>query len=339
MRPLSAVWTVFAATDRSGFAPNLSDSTSVLNPASPSAEAIHGLFLLVLAIAAVIFVLVVGTLLYFVIRYRRRENDEGGEPAQIYGSDRLEWAWTIAPTLIVFVLFLVVVRIVVAMREMPVSGEDQVIRVVAHQWWWDFGYPDSGFDTANEMHVPISTSEQRRTIVLKLESADVVHSFWVPRLGGKTDVIPGRVNHMHFEVDQPGVYRGQCAEYCGMGHARMLIRVVAQTPEDFEAWVEHQKQPAVEAPEASSGRQAFMEHTCRNCHTIRGTAAHGVVGPDLTHLMSRQTLAAGVLPNDREDLEAWVRDPQAIKPGCKMPALGLEAKMLSDIVEYLATLQ
>jgi len=340
MLPGSADWIAGATmTGQSGFAPTVSDATSVFNPASPSAQAIHGLFLLVIAIAAVIFTLVVGALVYFAVRFRKRRGEDDSEPPQLYGSVRLELAWTVAPLLIVFVIFLVVIRVVVAMRTMPSPEGDLQVTVIAHQWWWDFGYPEYGFHTANEMHVPVGGQGHRHTVVLSLESADVVHSFWVPRLAGKTDVIPGRVNRMFFEALEPGLYRGQCSEYCGVQHARMLIRVYAHPEDELREWVANQQRPAVDDPSVAEGRGLFLSKPCFNCHAIRGTPAAGTNGPDLTHLMSRQTLASGIIPNDREHLLAWVRDPQKIKMGCKMPALRMPDVQREAIVAYLETLE
>src|SRR5262249_34665093 len=178
-----------------------------------------------------------------------------------------------------------------------------------------------------------------RRVFLTLKSADVCHSFGVPRLAGKTDLIPGRVNAMWFQTDQPGLYVGQCAEYCGTQHANMLLRVVVDSPRDFESWLAHERQPAVEAPAASAGRTAFLAQSCVNCHRVRGTSAQGSYGPDLTHLMSRQTLASGMVENTPEILRRWVADPQQIKPGCLMPAFGLSDRQHNDIVGYLLTLR
>lgn len=317
----------------------MAESSSIFQPASPSAESISSLFLMILAITGVIFVLVEGVLLYCVIRFRSRGDDPAAEPPQLYGSRRIEIAWTVGPLLIVFVLFLVVIRTVTAVAPEPLPSNAVDVRVLAHQWWWQFDYPRLGVHTANELHVPVSTPENPLSVRLKLESADVVHSFWVPRLGGKTDVIPGRVNHMAFEPTEVGVYHGRCAEYCGMQHAGMLIRVVVESPEDFQRWVANQQLPAREDPRQEAGRTLFFSRTCFNCHTIRGTLAQGTVGPDLTHVMSRATLAAGVIPNDPEHLEAWLKDPQAIKPGCKMPRLNLSNSEVTSLAGYLETLQ
>ena len=324
------------------------ENMSVFDPVTPEAESIRGVFLLVLAITGVIFLLVEGMLLYCVIRFRRRDPQDTAEPPQLYGSRPIEVAWTVAPILICFVLVLVVFRAVFAIRAPDYENADDPLHVtvIGHQWWWEFRYPDGdgGVVTANELHIPIGDAENSRPIRLDLQSADVVHSFWVPRLAGKTDVIPGRTNRMWLRVDRPDVYFGQCAEYCGTQHANMLIRVVAETPEDFGRWLAAQRGPAVietaaQAGEAQAGNRLFDSLACRNCHTIRGTSAHGTAGPDLTHLMSRATIGAGVAENDRENHIDWVYDAQQLKPGCLMPSLHLSRDQAERIVSYLETLR
>ncbi len=311
---------------------------SVFNPASPTAGALWELFLMVLAITAVIFVLVGGFTVYAVIRFRGRPGDEPQEAPQFFGSNRLELAWTILPLLIVFVIFLVVTRTVLSMRSEPSPSQSLLVRVIGHQWWWTFEYPQYQFVTANEMHVPVSGSGSAQSVLLQLESGNVVHSFWVPQLAGKTDLLPGRVNMMSFVASKAGVYYGQCGEYCGMEHALMLIRVIVESPEDFERWCAQQKRPAVEDRSQAKGAHLFFSKTCFNCHQIRGTLARGAVGPDLTHLMSRQTIGAGAADNTLKDLTAWVANPQAIKPGCLMPDLKLEHHDVEALVSYLETL-
>jgi cytochrome c oxidase subunit 2 len=175
--------------------------------------------------------------------------------------------------------------------------------------------------------------------VLTLESADVCHSFWVPRLAGKTDLIPGRSAWNHIRLTRPGVYLGQCAEYCGTQHANMLIRVVVDTPADFARWLENEARPAVDDPAVAEGKAVFLSQSCVNCHRIRGTPAQGTYAPDLTHLMSRDTLASGMTPNTPEALRRWVADPQAVKPGCLMPAFGLDEPDRERLVRYLETLR
>ena len=313
--------------------------TSIFSPLSQPAQEIKETSFLVLAVCAVIFVIVGGLLLYSIVRFRHREGDEATEPAQVYGSNQIELAWTVLPILIVFVLILVTSRTIADIQNRkPPPGTVQAT-VVGHQWWWEIRYPELGIVTANELHVPASDGTRRLPTFLKLQSADVAHSFWVPQLAGKTDLIPNRENLMWIEPTQPGTYLGNCAEYCGMQHARMLIRVIVQSPAEFERWIAEQKRAAAEEPSAQAGRQVFFANSCVNCHTIRGTSAQGAFGPDLTHLMSRETLASGAAPNTTETLRAWVRDPQKLKVGCLMPNMQLSDTEVDQIVSYLQTLK
>ena len=218
------------------------------------------------------------------------------------------------------------------------------VTVVGRQWWWEYTYDhyngkELSFTTANELHVPVSEEGVARRVYLTLKSADVCHSFWVPRLAGKTDVIPGRINSMWFQTDRSGVYLGQCAEYCGTQHANMRLRVVVDSLRDFEGWLERERKPAVENPDVRAGRSAFLSESCVNCHRVRGTPAQGNYAPDLTHLMSRQTLASGTVLNTPDNLRRWVTDPQNIKPGCLMPAFGLSDRKRDEITGYLLTLR
>lgn len=311
---------------------------SVLKPDSPPAESIHTLSLLVFGVTAAIFLVVLGVLVYTILRYRRRDGDPPREPPQVYGSVRIELAWTVVPLVIVIVLFLAATRTMMDLSNEPDAPDAVRVTVVGHQWWWEYRYPELGVVTAGEMHLPVSTPADPRPALLSLQSADVIHSFWVPRLAGKTDVIPGRVNHTWMAPQQTGVYLGQCAEYCGTEHAGMLIRVVVETPEEFQKWVEAQRKPASDVPAARKGREVFDSLACVSCHRVRGTDARGDVGPDLTHLMSRQTLASGLVPNTPANLEQWVADPGTLKPGVKMPAMGLDADQLKAVVAYLETL-
>jgi cytochrome c oxidase subunit 2 len=321
---------------------------SVLDPASPSAESIRGLFGLVAAVCLAILLLVEGVLVYALARNRRRAGPADPEPPQVYGSMPIEVAWTAAPALVVFVLILLVGRVIWEVRpnpDRPPPGARPVrVTVVGHQWWWEYRYEsydgrELGFVTANELHIPVGDPDTPRPVYLTLLSADVCHSFWVPRLGGKTDLIPGRTNDMWLQTDTPGVYHGQCAEYCGTQHANMLIRVVAESPEDFERWLAAEARPAADDPAAAKARDAFLSLSCVNCHTVRGTSAKGTFGPDLTHLMARETLASGMIENTPENLRKWIHDPQQVKPGCLMPAFALDDKQLDLVVEYLKTLR
>jgi cytochrome c oxidase subunit 2 len=337
---------------------------SIFDPVSPPAEAIHQLSVLVLAITGGIFLVVEGVLIYSLWRFRhsrRTETDRTGdasEPPQVYGSQPIEIAWTAAPALIVFVLALVIVRTEGEVRVHPDQLPPELkdckplrVTVVGHQWWWEYLYERDGDDkldfiAANELHVPASNRQvpsERRPVFLTLQAADVNHSFWMPRLAGKTDLIPGRINTMWFETGQTGLFVGQCAEYCGTQHANMLLRVYVDPPEQFEKWLANEKKDAYDSDDAAvrKGKQVFLAQSCVNCHRVRGTSARGKVGPDLTHLMGRETLAGGMVKNDREgkNLRAWIEDPQKIKPGCLMPAFGLSASDLDSVVRYLASLE
>ncbi len=311
----------------------------MLDPAGPAAESIRGLFGLLLGVTTVIFLAVGGTLFVFVARFRERADDGETEPPQLYGSQPIELAWTLAPLLTVLLLSLVVIRSVIELRvEPPVAG-DQRVRVVGHQWWWEFEYPDHSVTTANELVMPISDRETERPVYLQLESADVIHSFWVPRLAGKTDLIPGKTNEMWIQADLEGTFHGRCAEFCGTQHAKMLIRIDAVSPERFASWVAEQQRPAKEVAGVMEGRTRFMNLACANCHAIRGTEAVGRFGPDLTHLMSRKTLASGIMDNNRENLTRWISDPNEDKDGCRMPDMRLSDDDVNQIVDYLITLE
>ncbi len=208
------------------------------------------------------------------------------------------------------------------------------VTVLGHQWWWEFRYPTLGVTTANELHVPVG-----RPVTLRLEGPDVIHSFWAAPLAGKRDVIPGRVNHLTFTPDTPGVYEGQCAEFCGTSHANMRMRVMVDTPQAFDRWVTDQKTSPAETPgDAAEGKNVFTRNACVGCHTIRGVSG-GVLGPDLSHFGSRTTFAAGVYATKPDLVAAWVRDPGAMKPGVKMPALGLTEGDARLLAAYLLSLK
>jgi cytochrome c oxidase subunit 2 len=313
--------------------------TSIFDPVSPPAAEIYTLSLLVLGICGAIFIIVGGLLVYSIIRFRHRPEDGDREPPQIYGSNPIEMAWTVVPLLIVFVLFLVTTRTLLAVQKAQAPPDALRVTVIGHQWWWEFRYPDLGVVTANELHVPVSRAGERRPTYLQLESVDVVHSFWIPQLNGKTDVIPNRINTMWIEPTRPGLYLGQCAEYCGTQHAHMLLRVIAQPADEFEAWVASQTAPAAQDSAAAAGRAVFESVACINCHRVGGTDAAGSFGLDLTHLMSRATIGAGAAPNTLANLRAWVQDPDALKPGALMPAMKLSAPQVDQVAAYLASLK
>jgi cytochrome c oxidase subunit 2 len=313
--------------------------TSIFEPAGAPADAIRTLSLLVLGVTAVIFVIVGALLVYCLIRYRRRPGDDGREPPQVYGSNPVELAWTVVPVIIVFVLITTAIRSTYEIQAAPPPPDAIQVRVVGHQWWWEFEYPALGVITANELHIPVSDPARPTPTYLTLESADVAHSFWIPELSGKTDLIPNRRNVMWMAPAAPGTYLGQCAEFCGTQHAHMLLRVVVHSPDDFQRWVQAQRQPAASNPQAEAGRRMFEATACVSCHTVRGTNANGTFGPDLTHLMSRETIGAGAAQNDLASLRAWVKDPNRLKPGALMPAMQLTQPQLDQVVSYLASLR
>ena len=314
---------------------------SIFNPVSTPAFEIKKLSFLVFGITGLIFLIVAGFAVYTLVRFRsrRRAGDEDREPPQVYGSTQIEIAWTVVPLLIVVVLFLVTTRYIYAIEQRVVPAGALEVTIVGNQWWWEIRYPGLGIVTANELHVPVSDPASPTPTFLTLQSVDVIHSFWVPQLAGKMDVIPNKTNRMWIDPRTPGTYVGQCAEYCGMQHAWMLLRVVVHPRDEFDRWVAAQRAPAREDPAVRAGHQLFLSLTCINCHTVRGTPANGVFGPDLTHLMSRRTIAAGAANNTPETLRAWVDDPASIKPGALMPPLKLSSDELNRLTAYLLSLR
>jgi cytochrome c oxidase subunit 2 len=279
-------------------------------------------------IAAIVF----AVLGWVLVRFRERPG--GPLPPQTRGHTLLELAWTIAPAAVLMLIAIPTIQVI--FRTQPVAPPSDALRVTvrAFQWWWEFRYPDLAIVTANELHVPAG-----RTIVLGLEGPDVIHSFWVPRLGGKRDVVPGRANQLVFTADAPGEYWGQCAEFCGTSHANMGLRVIVDAPESFERWVAAQRAPALEPTGlAAEGKRLYAASACVGCHTIRGVSA-GQLGPDLTHFGSRRTVAAGLLPSTPDNVAAWIANPAALKPGAKMPALGLTEAQARAVAAYLLSLK
>jgi len=262
----------------------------------------------------------------------------GWNPRKIYGSGPVEAAWTTVPFLIVVVLTLTTARVIHAVQDArePTSAVD--VQVIGHQWWWEIRYPKLGIVTANELHVPVSQGGEHLPAFLDLRSADVVHSFWVPRLMGKIDLVPNKINSMWIEPERPGLFVGQCGTYCGTQHANMLIRVYADLPQDFDRWVQQQRKPPESDPSVAAGRRIFERTACINCHVIGGVRDRRF-GPDLTHLMSRSTLASGALRNSPADLRAWIKSPEQFKPGVLMPTMNLSDSDLDKLVAYLTTLK
>ncbi|MBI3967265.1 MAG: cytochrome c oxidase subunit II, partial [Chloroflexi bacterium] len=287
---------------------------SAMDPAGPFAADLQWLFALIVAIATVIFVVVEAVLIYAVFRFRRRPGD--GIPVQVHGNMRLEVAWTIAPAVVLALIAIPTVAMTFQTYE-PLEKPSMTIKVNGWQWWWEYQYPQEygNINTANELIIPAG-----ETIALGLESRDVIHSYWVPPLGGKRDVHPGHVNPLWLKADRPGEYYGQCAEFCGDSHAYMRLRVIALSRPDFDAWVQRMTRPAANpVGAAGQGAQLFQSKGCVGCHTIAGTQAQGKVAPNLTLFGERRTIAAAMMPNTPENLRKWLKNPPGVKPGAKMP--------------------
>jgi cytochrome c oxidase subunit 2 len=313
-----------------------SGNQNVFNPAGPAARDIASLGGFMFAVCGVIYLLVIGALAWALLR-RRAGSDDRPETER-----RLARTVAMAVGATVAILLVFMIASVVAGRGLtsPRGPGAVTIDAVGHQWWWEFQYRDitpSDFVTSpNELRIPVGVP-----VHIKAVSRDVIHSFWVPNLHGKRDLIPGQVTNFWIQADRPGIYRGQCAEFCGHQHANMAFMVVAEPMDEFQAWIEHQRQPAAlpQSDQEKRGQQVFLETTCVMCHTIRGTSAGSRVGPELTHVASRLTLAAGALPNTRGHLAGWVVDSQSIKPGNRMPPNPLAPDDLQALLTYLRSLR
>ncbi len=309
------------------------DPIPVLHPQSHYAHSIFELSAWVLYVCLAIFLLVAGLVTYAGWKFRARPGEP--DPEQVFGSTKWEMVYVIPPTILLAVIFGFMLH-VMHTSDPPAQASGDDIVVVGHQWWWEVRYPKLGFITANEIHIPTGKNVQ-----FGFESADVIHDFWVPELGRKIDLIPGRHAKIWLAADHPGTYLGTCAEFCGKEHAWMRIRVIADDPAAFAAWSATEQATAA-APDGTAeqrGHEYFTGMPCANCHTISGTSARGRIGPDLTHLASRETLAAGRLRNTPDQLSAWLQDPDAFKPGSHMPNLRLTDEQRGDIVQYLETLK
>ncbi|HEV2862351.1 MAG TPA: cytochrome c oxidase subunit II [Pyrinomonadaceae bacterium] len=329
-----------------GFAPSLLYSQSVLDTAGPQAGRIESLWWLMFWVELGVFVVVMGFLLAAVLRRRRPHRGEAvdapdlkPEPARERRMSHLVIGGVAVSILIQFV-FLVASYLTGDAVTSAMAKEHLTVKVTGRQWWWEATYENSvaqyTLTTANEIHIPVGVP-----VLFKLASTDVIHSFWVPQLHGKTDLIPGHETILWLRADKPGAYRGQCAEFCGYQHAHMGLVVVAEPPEQFKAWYDSQLGPAREPSTASEarGREIFVTAPCVMCHTIQGTEAGGRVGPNLTHVASRQTIAAGTLENTRGHLAGWVTDSQKIKPGNRMPPVPLAPDDLQAVLDYLQSLK
>lgn len=304
--------------------------SSPFSPISPQQRDISNLFIGILIVGAVVFALVAGLVLYAAIRFRKRADDDS-EPRQEFGRPKLELFWTAAPLVLLAVIFGFTASTMRAVSPGP-NGQQPDLVITGYQWWWGIQYPQAGVVTANEIHLPAG----KRTL-LRLDGADVIHDFWVPQLGRKIDMIPGKSNYLWVEPETPGTYLGACAEYCGAEHAWMLIRVIVQPQAEYDAWLnaQAQPQPTPNGNDAARGAQVFQQLTCASCHAIAGTQASAQIGPNLTHLGTRQTIGAGVLTNTAENLATWLRDPQAVKPQNHMPNMQLTEDDIRALVAYL----
>jgi cytochrome c oxidase subunit II len=324
-------------------AANAAALQDALQPAGPQAAHIYDLWLLMLWVCLAVFATLM--IAYALALWRAPRSTEH-TPPETSETQTLQRRHVVVVTAALGVstigLFVLIVASVMtdrALANLPLK-DGMVINVTAHQWWWQAMYEDHEpsriFHTANELHVPVG-----RPVLIRLRSSDVIHSFWVPNLHGKKDLIPGRELHITFRADKPGVYRGQCAEFCGHQHAKMAFLVVAEEPESYERWAESQRQSGREprSEVEKRGQDVFMSSPCMMCHTIQGTMAQGRVAPDLTHIASRRTLAAGTLPNTRDTLAGWIVDPHASKPGVNMPATALHPEDLHALLTYLGSLE
>jgi cytochrome c oxidase subunit 2 len=338
-----------------------------LKPAGPYAQKIDQLFEPVFWFAVVpVFVLVEGALIWFSLRYRRRRGRKAGVPPQIHGNTRLEIAWTILPAVILAGVAVPTVATIWDLASKPTASDVLDVDVLGHQWWWEFRYPGQQIDTANVMHIPVG-----RPVYVTLCSAGsgfhdqpapnvcqkdlpipatlggaVIHSFWVPQLAGKQDVVPARANTLVLQADRPGTYSGQCAEFCGLSHAYMRFKVVAQTPSDFDQWVRDQQADAAQPTAQAAQGAGIFAQTCTACHTVNGLkdpngepVPGSINAPNLTHLMSRDCFAGCIFDMTTENLTKWIADPPARKPGSLMPDYGLTPEQIRDVVAYLETLK
>lgn len=305
---------------------------TTVRPRSDFGKWIDEIFMLISWTTLVIFILVEAGLLYVCWRFRDRPG--APIPKQIHGHTVLEISWTIAFAVILLIIGIPTIRIIFRTQEAPAATALHV-DVAGKQWWWEFSYPEFKVTTANELHIPVG-----QTAAFHLHAPDVIHSFWMPALGGKRDVVPHRVNRIVLTPDTPGEYIGQCAEYCGISHANMRFRVIVHPKEQFDAWVKNQQAPPVEPTTdlAKQGKEIYTQSACVGCHTITGISG-GQIGPNLTHFGSRKTLASNMMSNSPENVAKWVENPDHLKPGARMPNLGLTADQSKAVAAYLLSLK
>ena len=323
-------WALYVAFVDSVYTPQ-----STFLPESIQAARDRDVYMLIFVLAGIVFFAIMAVTLIFSLLYRERP---GQAARQFHGNSRLEVVWTLIPVVIVVIMAVPTFAALSDSAKAPPADALQVV-AIGHQWWFEFQYPELGITTANELHVPVD-----RAVYVTLESKDVIHSFWVPQLSGKVDMVPGHKNHLWFTPTQarPEAYLAQCAEFCGVSHANMRFRVFVQSAADFDAWAGNAKAARI-APAtdiAQSGEQQFTASGCVGCHTVQGNAtAVGKIGPDLTHFGGRTTMAAGIMDNTSENVRRWLADPQAVKPGALMPNLNLSQDALDKLVPYLEGLK
>lgn len=313
------------------------ERTALNTPSALASIPFNTLFTVIMLLAAAVVTLITALVTYVIIRYRGRPGDE--PPEQLFGNRRLEITWTVAPSVLLAIVFYFTFQDLRASATpgagVP-AGKQPDIEVVGHQFWWEFRYPKYGFVTANEIHVPIG-----RPVLLTVTSADVQHDFWVPQLGQKMDLYPGKTNHVWLEARSPGDYQGACAEFCGPQHAWMRILAVAQTQSGFDGWARQQR-AAARGPSGGlvgQGAGLFNQYPCGSCHYVAGTDANGRAAPDLTHFGSRRDIAAGVMENTPENLATYLNNPQAVKPGSLMPSFRLSPQEVRALTAYLESLK
>lgn len=308
---------------------------SVLSPAGAQASSIHQLWLLMLWTTTIVGVVVLGFIAVALLRRARGETTLRIPTGPETSLTRAVWAATAVSVLILVMLLIASIVITRGVESVQASGA-VTINITGHQWWWEIEYedavPSQRVLTANELHIPVG-----RPIVLKVSSRDVIHSIWVPNLQGKRDLIPGYTTAIWLQADRPGIFRGQCAEFCGLQHAHMALDVIAESAADFDRWLEGMRKPASppQTDEQRRGHDVFMTRRCAGCHTISGAEAFGQMGPDLTHIGSRSSIGAGALPNTRDHMNAWVKNPQVSKPGNQMPPNPLSDEESRTLLAYL----
>lgn len=301
---------------------------TTLESAGPHTARINDVYALIWWGAVVVFVLVQGLLIFAIFKFRGEPKTAHGRPVPVHGNNKLEIIWTIIPAVVLAIIAVPTLQIIAELSEIPEGEEVLRVDVTGHQFFWEYSYPDLGVSATNDMHIPVNTR-----VDIRLYSGDVIHSFWVPQLAGKLDAVPGTENHMWIEASEEGTYLGQCAEFCGLAHYNMLLSVVAESQEDFDNWVAEQLAPPEEGGDPAAGEQIIVT-MCNACHTVEGTTAQGVVGPDLTNYWENEDIA-GVLENTPENLATWLENPPAVKPGTAMPNMNLNETQITNLVAFL----